>query len=178
MPNTSYPIKGYEKCKKTKTKTKKPKIPVIYNPGNICKSIKWIKALIKKSLSLLPSLPLFLPSPSPNYNPSLGRSISIDTTISSISISIPQGSSMVYLYVNICICINTYIWYTKNKYRYLSYKYGYWIWYIFIYRIEGKKASRRGKKRKGMSLVSFQNQGIEWYPTEDPENPFSLTTTT
>lgn len=53
------------------------------------------------------------------------------------------------------------------------------IWYgIYLYM--GKKERRQVEeaKKEREWVVSFQNQGIEWYPTEDPENPFSLTTTT
>ena len=41
-----------------------------------------------------------------------------------------------------------------------------------------EEEKKKKKKRKGMSLVSFQNQGTECYSTEDPENSFLLTTST
>lgn len=113
----------------------------------ICKYIKWIKALIKKSLLFLPSICKWfkrrisflsktpLP-PSPTKPLSWDFYIYIIYTYLYLSISIPQERSIIY-----------------NR------------------RKEGKQ---KRQEKKG----NESSEGADWHPTEEPENPFLLRTTT
>ena len=91
--------------------------PLIYSPGNICKSIKWTKAFIKKSSLFLPSIfkCLRTPFPSTSFPPfpqPFPWEVCIYIYIVYIYLHIRMEEYGIFTYN---ICVNTYIQYTKKK---------------------------------------------------------------